>query len=226
MTCDVLVLAAFLPEVAPMHAALGNNRPTEFAGLRVAAEAVGIGIAAAAVGAAMRLAEHRPRLAVLVGTCGAYQGAGLVIGQSVVGRRIRLVEPCSLEALGGLSQLPDQMSLSADAFVGAADALEQAGALRADVATTLGVTVDDGAAAQIARATGAQVEHMEAYGVATACEVLDVPFATVLGVSNVVGSKGREHWRENHRQAARAATETVLHWMKEGARGLPPQRPA
>jgi nucleoside phosphorylase len=228
-TSDVLVLAAFEPELAPLREALREafpGAPGEVAGVRVAATAVGIGLPAASVGAALSLGGRRellppPRLAILVGTCGAYVGAGLAIGEVAVARRVHLVAPCSLAALGGLTQFPGAMVLVRDTHPETATALERAGARPADVATTLGVTVDDRAAAEIALATSSQIEHMEAYGVATACEAAHVPFAAVLGVANMVGSMAREQWRAHHRDAARAAIAVVLRWLEEGAVGLP-----
>jgi nucleoside phosphorylase len=78
------------------------------------------------------------------------------------------------------------------------------------VATTLAVTVDDAAAARIAQATTAHVEHLEAYGVAAACAARGIPFAAALGVANEVGARGREEWRAHHRAAAAAAVDVVL----------------
>jgi nucleoside phosphorylase len=189
--------------------------------LAIELEPVGIGLPAAAVGATLRLLERRPRMVVLVGTCGAYAEAGLSIGDTVVARSVLLVEPSALEPLGKLCELPvPPMSVVAQAHTGIADALAESGGCRANVATTLGVTVDDRAAGEVARATGAGAEHMEAYGVATACGALGVPFAAALGVANAVGSGAREQWRAHHREASAAASRVVLHWLRRGAPGL------
>jgi nucleoside phosphorylase len=90
-----------------------------------------------------------------------------------------------------------------------------------EVATTLGVTVDEEAAACVAR-TGAEVEHLEAFSVASACEAARVAFVAVLGVSNVVGSSAREQWRAHHRAASCAAATEVVGWLERGAAGLAP----
>ena len=74
--CDLLVLAAFPPELAPLRAVLGDGLRSPFGGHDVAGKAVGIGLATAAAGAASRLAALRPRGVVLVGTCGAYGAYG------------------------------------------------------------------------------------------------------------------------------------------------------
>ena len=217
----VLVLAAFEPELATMRGAL-DRQGSVTGGVPVALHAIGIGLSAAAAGAALRLCEHRPRLAILVGTCGAYAGSGLSVGDCVVARRVHLVEPCALPELGGLMQLPTPpMRVAFDTDRATSAGLQSVGAAAGDLATTLGVTVDDRAADAIARATGAHVEHMEAHGVGAACEAVGVPFAAVLGVANVVGSGAREQWRTHHREAAAAANRLVLEWVARGSPGIP-----
>jgi futalosine hydrolase len=175
----------------------------------VVASAVGIGLPHAAVGATVRIGEAKPGAVVLVGTCGAYAGAGLGVGDVVVARRVRLVDPAVVQ---GAAQFPDPMSLTCDTDPSLLAGLASAGASVADVATTMAVTVDD-AVAQRLGASGAQVEHLEAHGVATAAAQFGVPFAAVLGVANIVGSRAREEWRQHHRAAADAAVQRVVSWL-------------
>jgi len=210
MALDVLILAAFHPELAPLEATLGDAMSGRIGGLVVTARAVGIGLSTAAVGAATHLAEMRPRAVVLVGTCGAYAGSRLGIGDVVAPRRVRLVDA---SVAAGTSQFPDPMSVVADAHPGMAEGLEAAGARLADVATTLAITTDDAVAARIARASGASAEHLEAHGVATACAARGVAFAAALGVANLVGARARDEWRVHHRSSAQAAANTVLRWL-------------
>jgi nucleoside phosphorylase len=176
------------------------------------ARVVGIGLPMAAAGTAMHVGELRPSAVLAIGTCGAYAGAGLAIGEVIVARRVRLVDP---SALRGLSEFPRPMSIIAEAWAPMADAIAGAtGARLADVATTLAITVEDGLADQIARATGAAVEHLEAHAVATACAARGIPFGAVLGVANIVGARARDEWRVHHHEAARAAAGAVLQWLQ------------
>jgi nucleoside phosphorylase len=207
---DVLIVAAFHPELAPFGVALGERMFARLGGLTVTARAVGIGLPMAAVGAALHIAELRPRAVVLVGTCGAYASAQLAIGDVVVARRVRLVDA---SVVSGTAQYPEPMSVVTEAHPAITGALAATGARVVDVATTLAITVDDAAAARIARATSASVEHLEAHGVATACAVQGVPFAAAFGVANVVGVRAREEWRTHHRASAQAAANTVLKWL-------------
>ena len=207
MGCDLLLLAAFHPELAPLKAALGEGMRARLGGRDVAARVVGIGLPMAAAGAAMQLVEMQPGAVVLLGTCGTYAGSGIGLGEVIAARRVRLVD---YSVVRGVAQFPDPMSVVTDAYPAALQALLRAGAREADVATTLAVTVDDGVAAHIARATAAHVEHLEAYGVAAACAARGIPFGAALGVANQVGAGAREEWRAHHRTAAAAAVDVVL----------------
>ena len=93
------------------------------------------------------------------------------------------------------------------------------------VATTLAITVDDAAAARIAEGAGADVEHLEAHGVAIACAARGVPLAVVLGVANLVGARGRAEWLAHHERAEAAAGKRVLAWLEGGRRAAASCRP-
>jgi futalosine hydrolase len=194
-----------------LRSLLGEGMSNRVGSRQVIARVVGIGLPMAAVGAATVLAEVTPRVAIMVGTCGAYAGTGLAAGDVVVARRLRLGATGLAE---GLAQFPDPMSIVASANEGLADALLRSGGRAADVVTTPAVTVDDGAADRLARWAGAQAEHLEAYGAAIACAARGIPFTAVLGVANAVGSRARDEWRTNHRAAAAAAANLVARWLQ------------
>jgi nucleoside phosphorylase len=220
---DLLVLAAFDPELAPLRSLLGPGLAARLGARTVVARTAGIGLLAAAAGAAAQLAELAPRAVVLIGSCGTYVRAGLGIGDVVVARRLRLVDLASLD---GLAQFPSPMVTDFEtdaslrgglAAAAPGDALRPASWDAACVATTLAITVDDAAAESIALRTGAHVEHLEAHGVATACAPSRTPFAAVLGVANFVGSRGRAEWLAHHVRAEAAAGERLVRWLREGA---------
>jgi len=218
----LLIVAAFPPELAPFGGRLvGDARPS-FGRHTVAAEAVGIGLAAAAVGTAKQLAARRPRAVVLVGTCGAF-GDAIALGGVAVSRRVVLAEPAVAEGRAGY---PEPMQVELSAAEGLAMSLGERAASAAprgrlaDVATTLAVTTDDLLAARLQSFTSCDVEHLEAFGVASACAAGGVPFVAALGVANRVGASGRAEWRANHRTASEAAVGVVLGWLDAGAPGL------
>ncbi|HEX3772237.1 MAG TPA: hypothetical protein VHV30_15280 [Polyangiaceae bacterium] len=212
---EVLVLAAFDPELAPLKGILGDGLDARVGGRRIAARTVGVGLAAAAAGASRWIGELAPRAVVLVGSCGAYAGAALAIGDVVLGGRLSLAD---LAAVDGLAAFPPPMALVMETEGRLSDAITRAsgGVRRAPVATTLAITTDDAAAARIAHG-GAEVEHLETHGVAAACAGREVPFAVVLGVANAVGSRGRAEWLANHLRAEAAACAVVAAWIQRGA---------
>jgi len=209
---DLLVVAAFPPELAAMRARLGDAMRGTVGARTVGAEAVGVGMVEAAAGAAARIATLRPKACVMVGTCGVYAPPPLV--RSVIAaRRICLVEPAAIEARGAI---PEPMPVSCEADDAMTEGLVAAGATPADVATTIAITTDDALAASIAAASRCAVEHLESFAVARACAQRGIPFAAALGVANVVGANARDEWRANHQAAGDAAVAVLLAWL-EGA---------
>jgi futalosine hydrolase len=215
---DLLVVAAYAPELAGMRRTLGDHLYGSVCGVSVSCKPVGIGLPNATAGATSRLLQLRPRAVLLVGTCGSYPGVTLEIGEAVVGRRALLVDPVEVERR---SAMPEPMGRLVDCNPMIAAGLGAGRPPVHDVANTLGVTTDDALAARVGAALGGGVENLEAFGIANACALQGVPFACVLGVSNVVGSSGREQWRSHHKAAALAACEVIQRWLAQGAAGLP-----
>ncbi len=179
----MLFVAAFAPELEALVADAQR-------------EAVGVGLVEAALGAARVLAARRPSSVVLVGTAGAYprQPMTLGIGDVVVGTRVLLAS-----ASGALvPAMPTSVATNAELTA-------RVVAQRVTIATTLSITTDDAVAHALAQATAAEVEHLEAFAVARACADANVPFTVVLGIANIVGSRGRAEWREHHQRASAAA---------------------
>jgi nucleoside phosphorylase len=224
MPCDVLILGAFHPELTALNPLLGEKMRGRIGGADVVAGVVGIGLPMAAVGAAMQVAEHAPKCVVLVGTCGAYrdslsaststglESAPLSIGDVAVAARLCLTAPCVTD---GLSQMPEPMSVEIEPSATPRDDLLRCGGKKVDIATTLGITVDEQASDRLARAAHVAAEHLEAYGVATACSARGVPFGVALGVANYVGPRAREEWRTHHRAAAAASVSVVVRWLNK-----------
>jgi futalosine hydrolase len=216
--CDVLVVAAFAPELVGFQGLLGRTMQGEVGPLTVAAKPVGIGLVSAAAGMATLLHVSRPRAVVLVGTCGAYPGTKLSIGDVVVARSVWLVEPAVVD---DEAVFPEPMSARVEPHIAMRAAIAAAGARSEDVATTLGITTSDALAARLGRDSETAVEHLEAFAVASSCARQSVPFAAVLGVANAVGSTGRAEWRANHVHAANAAASYLVRWLHAGAPGVP-----
>lgn len=198
---DVLVTGAWEPELARVRERVAND-----GGLasRVILAPLGVGLVESAVGATRLLSSTPPRLALFVGTCGAFADRGFVIGDVVAATSVRFVDA---GLLAGVAELPPPMPRAGDVDARMLAALTAAGARPAVVGATVGVTVDDAHAARIASALDVDVEHLEAFAFVRACAAASVPCALVLGVANPVGRAGRDAWREHHVSASDAAGE-------------------
>ena len=84
-----------------------------------------------------------------------------------------------------------------------------------DVLTASAVTTDPGLAEQLSGGEWT-VEHMEAMGVALACQQAGVPFNALLGIANYVGPEAHSQWL-THRGDAQDAVRAAILPLLEGA---------
>ena len=152
---------------------------------------------------------------LFIGTAGSY-GAVPPIGGVAIARHVLLA---SSAVARGDGYLPGPLvtrvttdarwrrSLVAAGGGGAAGAT--ATVVVGDVATPLAITKAAALARRLARATGAAVENLEAFGVARAAHRAGVPFGAVLGVSNRVGPRAHEEWVRHQARATRAASDVA-----------------
>jgi len=197
----LLAAAAWNPELVALRE---RSSAAAAPGVELAFAAVGVGLVESAVGTARALAEHRPDVAVLVGTCGAFAGASLASGSVVVGARVRLVDA---SALAGDAEIPAPMPVDEPLDRVLHDAFAGAGAKSVQIANTVGITVSDVLASKLAARS--DVEHLEAFAFARACAAARVPCAVVLAVANAVGSRGRAEWLASHVNASASAGALV-----------------
>ena len=191
----VLVVGAFGPEIAPLEARE-----------HVVTGSIGIGPVEATLGASRLVARFEPELVLFTGTCGAYPGAALAIGDVVVASAVHLVDPAVCE---GRAHLPAPMrrTIATDASISAI--LEHAGARGASVASTTAITDDEHLGDAIARSTGCIVEHLESFAIALVASEAKIPFGIVLGVANAVGPGAQRAWQENHVAVAKRSAAVV-----------------
>ena len=222
---DVLVLAAHAPEFVGLRAHIGDSLNGSLAGLFVVAKTIGVGMAVAGAATATRIHQLAPRAVVVLGSCGIYPSpTGYRPLDIVVPASLHLFDP---SVAAGKAAFPEPMQTAIEP-----DAALTAGLLAASdargrsvpVATTMAITTDDAIARAVHPATALEAENLELFPVALACRAADVPFGAVLGVTNMVGSTGRTDWRQYQRDAAIAAAEVFVNWLRRGAPGL--ARPA
>jgi len=203
-----LVVSAWDPEVAPLarllKARAGGAKRVELA-------AVGVGTVDAAVGAARAIAAAKPERVIFVGTAGVYPAAArkLPLGSAALAGELRLVSSATLR---GDAYHPAPLVATAAATRALRDRVARAGGAAAlpvvTVACPLAITQSTALARRIGK-TGAALENLEAFAVARAAAAAGLPFAAVLGVSNVVGPRAHAEWRANHLIASRAACHAV-----------------
>lgn len=219
---DILVLAAHAPELVGLRGQLGDSLSGTLRGLTIIAKTIGVGMAVAGAGAANRIHQLNPRAVVLLGSCGIYPcGIEYFPLDILVPNRFHLFDP---SVAAGKAEFPGPMQtvLDPNAML-AAGLLAFSGprARSAPLATTLAITTDDAIARAVHPATGLEGENLELFPVALACAAAELPFAAVLGVTNMVGSQGRTDWIKYQREAAVGTAEAFLNWVHNGAQGLP-----
>lgn len=153
---------------------------------------IGIGLIEAALGIARVLRETSPKAVLLVGSCGAYSKHA--IGDVVCAHEAVL--GASQGALGPIPQRARPPKLARKETIALA-------------CSTLSITTDDEAARALAATTRAEIENLEVFAVARACEIANVPFAALLGVTNAVGASGRTQWRENAERVAKRVIAAI-----------------
>lgn len=192
------IVAAFPPELA----AIAEK-------YRDMTRVLGVGMCEASARTALLIAAERPSAIVLVGTCGVYPGKSFFLDSAIVADRFRLIDGGHA---AGRAAFPPPMEVDLRPDEGLTTGLS-AGMARGPVATTLAITTDDLLAGALADSSECAFEHLEVFGVAQACALTKTPFAAVLGIANVVGSRGRAEWQAHHQAASAAALTIVESWL-------------
>ena len=223
---DVLVLAAHAPELVGLRPHIGDSLHGSIGGFFVVAKTIGVGLAVAGAATANRIQQLQPRAIVVLGSCGIYPcGVPYKPLDIVIPSQLHLFDP-SVAAGKAAFPAPMQTQLATDpALTGGLASDPELACRTAPVATTMAITTDDAIARAVHGATGLEAENLELFPVALACRAAEVPFAAVLGVTNLVGSTGRTDWVQYQRDAAIAAAEVIVSWLRRGAPGLRRQEP-
>ena len=162
-------------------------------------EVVGIGAVNAAARTAALLARLNPESVLLVGTGAAYPG-GPEVGTAVCAARVGLSYGVAVMGLGYLPRPPAPVPCEPSLTAG----LDLP---HLPVLTVGAVTTDPVLAAR--QADGWSLEHMEAFGVALACQHRGVPFAAVIGIACHAGADAHSDWLMNRDAAQQVAWQAV-----------------
>jgi len=162
-------------------------------------EIIGVGPVVAAARAAVAIERWTPSAVLLIGSAGAYPG-GPAVGRAVAAARVGLGAGAAALGLAYVPRSPPPIHADPDL-------LARLDLPRCDVLTVGAITTDLGLVAALG--AGWQVEHMEAYGVAVACQDRGVPFLAVLGIANHVGPDAHTQWLLHRERAHEAVLEAV-----------------
>jgi len=223
-TVKIVLLAAHISEVRPLFTLEGFERcGADEQGLighlstslgTVAVYVTGVGLVDAAVGTHEALATYTPERAIWVGSCGVYPGVALQALDIVICKSHRLVESALLENQAALPDVMISHATHTPSWIAELSSYAKPLVL-VDATTTLGITTADPLALAYA-SVGAQVENMEGFAFARACERRGVQSIALLGVTNVVGGEGRTAWKLQHGICAERVCALIAGWL--GAR--------
>lgn len=223
---DLLVVGAHPPELRGLRDRVGDRLDGTVEGLHVSGKTIGVGMGVAGASTAKRVFQLRPRAVVLLGTCGVYPGlSGCQPHDVIVANGVSLLD-------GGVSEgrsawpAPMQTELPTNEAISAGLAAAGARVHRLRVGSPLAQTCSETLAGLFGGgASGAKsrcgAECLEAFAVAHACHLAEVPFAAALGVTHVAGPKGEQDYARYAKESAVAAADVLFNWVHGGAVGLP-----
>lgn len=202
---DVLLLCAHESEQLHLPVALQCGDAVLMGRKRVAARIVGVGPVASAIGTMRSVNALQPKYVLLLGSCGAYPGANLNVGDVVIPSAFVLTDYGMVAGTSAsVGSAPSVLEIDTS-WLGNETAEQSVHS-----ATTFGITIDDNAAAAIGRFSRCDVENMEGFAVGMACKEAGVAFAAIFGVTNAVGAQGRAEYAQHAQGAAHATASRAF----------------
>ena len=164
-----------------------------------------------------KIQQHRARLVILCGIAGANQGASLDVGAAYEFSRIRIDGVGAGQ--GTEFKAPSQMGWTQ--FAGDADrpsigdVIDIGDAEGRSLLTVCAAAGDRDQANDRYQRYATEAEDMEAFAVAAACQLQNVPLRVVRGISNIAGDRDHSKWKSA--EAMRAAMDIVERIVQEAA---------
>jgi futalosine hydrolase len=172
-------------------------------------EVVGVGPVVAAANAARIIEATNPDAVIMIGTAGAYPG-GPPIGSAIIAKKLGLSYGVATMGLGYVPRAPQPIEVDPSVYEGLSVATH-------NVLTVSAVTTNEQLAGRLS--DGWEVEHLEAYSVAFACQQRNIPCLVVLGIANEVGPLAHSEWLSNRDAAQEIARQTILPILERGRLG-------
>lgn len=157
----------------------------------------GVGLVDAGIATVELVRQFEPAEIVYVGTCGAYPGSGLNVGDVVAGGAVQLGSGDTTRNEMRIPKLlPSELKCSSELTARLA---QEAEFRKVRVVCTLGITEHDPLAETLSGL--GDVENLELFSVLRAAG--GVPVAGILGVTNRVGAGGGKDWLANYKRLMR-----------------------
>ena len=154
----------------------------------------GVGLVDAGIATVELVRQFEPAEIVYFGTCGAYKGSGLSVGDVVVGGAVLLGSGDTIRKEMRIPKLlPSELECSPELTANLVSSSSELRRVR--VVCTLGITERD-VLAETLSGLG-DVENLELFSVLRAAG--GVPVAGILGVTNIVGAGGGKGWLANYK---------------------------
>jgi len=169
---------------------LGNKHDTRFA-------LCGFGPVVPAAIATEQIHQHQPHQIILCGIAGAYQGASLETGAAYEFSQLK-IDGIGV-GQGTDFKTPSQMGWTQ--FAGDAnrspigDVIDVNSATRRALLTVCTAASDRAEADDRYHRYAVDAEDMEAFAVAAACRLQNVPLRVVRGISNIAGDRDHSQWK-------------------------------
>ena len=145
----------------------------------------------------------------MIGTAGAYPG-GPPTGSAIVAKKLGLSYGVAAMGLGYVPRAPQPIEVDPTLYA-------TLGLAAHNVLTVGAVTTNEQLAGRLC--DGWEVEHLEAYSVAFACQQRNIPCIVVLGIANEVGPLAHSEWLTNRDAAQKAARDAISPLLEHGVIG-------
>lgn len=164
-----------------------------------------------------KIHQHRPRLVILCGIAGAYEATSLEIGAAYEFARVKIDGVGAGQATE--FKAPSQMGWTQ--FAGdidrpsIGDVIEVDDAGGSSLLTVCAAAGDRDQANERHQRFATEAEDMEAFAVAAACQLQNVPLRVVRGISNIAGNRDHSTWKIE--DAMHSAMDIVERLVQEAA---------
>jgi nucleoside phosphorylase len=195
MRSHFFILAAFEPELSPLRDTLKEYSEISF-------HSLGIGMIEAAVttSALLNKINHKNCSCIFVGSVGAINPETPLLSTTVISS-VQLVDPVELEQE---SYFPSKMKKEVSADINLNNRLLESipEARLKSAHSCLTITNSTSVASLIYQIKKTEIENLELFGVASACQMHNIPWVSLNCVTNYLEPEAHQQWQSNFQTAS------------------------